>query len=172
MKRKRIARRQAGESRRGSAAPLVAVTMPVLIAFTALSVDYGYVVLSKSQLQNVADAAALAGASAYFSNAGMRLSTEELTPLARTRAQSMASSNEVMGADMILVDADVMLGLHDFDNRTGPLSATTPWNAVHVTARRTQGTASKAWRATPKSSVKKVPPSLGATLARRVSALW
>jgi hypothetical protein len=109
----------------------------VLIAFTALTVDYGYVVLGKSQLQNTADAAALAGATAYFSNAGMTRSAEELTLLARTRAKTFAYPNEVMTSDMILADSDIMLGQHTFSNWSCPLSAATPWNAVHVTARRT-----------------------------------
>lgn len=139
MRRKRLLTRKADESRRGSAAPLVAVTMPVLVAFTALTVDYGYVVLGKSQLQNVADAAALAGASAYFSDSGMRRSNDELTLLARARAKAMAHSNEVMTSDMVLADADVTLGQHNFGNWSGPLSGSSPWNAVHITARRTQG---------------------------------
>ena len=39
---------------------LVALTMAVLIGFAALAVDIGYTLTTKNELQNVADAAALA----------------------------------------------------------------------------------------------------------------
>ena len=42
-----------------------------------------------------------------------------------------------MRSDTLLADTDVMLGQHTFSNWSGPLTANTPWNAVHVTARRT-----------------------------------
>lgn len=123
--------------RRGSVAPLVAVTVPVMIGFVALSVDYGYVAVTKAQLQNAADAAALAGATAYFSNAGMRMSTGELTPLARSRAKAISVLNEADGAGVVLGDTDILLGQHDYQNRSGALMPEEPWNAVHVIARKT-----------------------------------
>jgi len=49
---------------RGSAIIFVAIILPVLIAFAALAVDLGRVYVVKNELQNAADAAALAGASA------------------------------------------------------------------------------------------------------------
>lgn len=47
----------------GSILPLVAVSMTLLLLMLAMAVDLGWVVLAKNQLQNAADAAALAGAS-------------------------------------------------------------------------------------------------------------
>jgi len=44
----------------GATAVIVAITLPMLIGFTALAVDVGYVHVTKNELQNVADAAALA----------------------------------------------------------------------------------------------------------------
>ncbi len=119
--------------------PLVAIAAPVMIGFVALSVDYGYVALTMSQLQNAADAAALAGATAYFSNAGMRMSTEELTPLARARAKAYAAMNNAAGAGTVILDEDIALGQHDYYCRTCPLMPDEPWNAVHVFARKTDG---------------------------------
>lgn len=110
-----------------------------MIGFVALSVDYGYVALTKSQLQNAADAAALAGATAYFSNAGMRMSTEDLTPLARARAKTYAAMNKAAGAGTVILDEDIALGQHDYYCRTCPLMPDEPWNAVHVFARKTDG---------------------------------
>lgn len=132
-------RRKSGRLRRGSVTPLAAVTVPVMIGFVALSVDYGYVAVTKAQLQNAADAAALAGATAYFSNSGMRMSAEELTPLARSRAKAIATLNESAGLGTVLTDPDILLGQHDYYCRTSALLPDEPWNAVHVTARRTEG---------------------------------
>ena len=50
--------------RRGATAILVALTMPVMIGFAAMGVDYGYFLLDKQKLQSSADLAALSGASA------------------------------------------------------------------------------------------------------------
>ena len=46
----------------GATAVIVAITLPMLIGFTALAVDVGYMHVTKNELQNVADAAALAAA--------------------------------------------------------------------------------------------------------------
>lgn len=53
---------QRNDGQRGSVAVLVAVSMIVLAGMSALAVDYGYLEYKRSQLQNAADAAALAGA--------------------------------------------------------------------------------------------------------------
>ena len=47
---------------RGSVLVLVGLLLAVFIAIAALSIDIGYLTTSKNELQNVADAAALAGA--------------------------------------------------------------------------------------------------------------
>ena len=46
----------------GTTAILVALVLVVLISIAALAVDIGYVATTKNELQNVADAAALAAA--------------------------------------------------------------------------------------------------------------
>jgi len=126
-----------GRLRRGNAAPLTAITVPVMVGFMALCVDYGYVAATKAQLQNAADAAALAGASAYFSNAGMRMAPAELVPLATARAKSFSALNQANGAGVVLADADIALGQHNFANSMGPMLPDAPWNAVDVFARKT-----------------------------------
>lgn len=50
------------KDRRGATAIVVALVLAVLVGITALAVDIGYVAATKNELQNVADAAALAGA--------------------------------------------------------------------------------------------------------------
>jgi Flp pilus assembly protein TadG len=128
---------QRAKLRRGAALPLVAVLLPVLMGFAALSVDVGYLHVVKAQLQNAADAASLAGASAYYSDAGLKQALEELDPLVRARAKMVASRNPVTGKEVMLEEQYILLGQHDVNNRTGPLLSNTPWNAVDVTARRT-----------------------------------
>jgi len=121
--------------RRGSVAPLVAVTVPAIMGFVALSVDYGYVAATKAQLQNAADAAALAGASAYFSNAGMRTSDTELTDLATSRPGRSRSSTRRMARRRARRQRH-QPRQHDFGIGP-PMQAEEPWNAVDVFARRT-----------------------------------
>jgi len=116
---------------------MVAVMLPVLLGFAALAVDVGYLQVVKAELQNAADAASLAGASAYYSDAGLKQALEEIDPLARSRAKTVALRNPVTGKGVMLEDQHIFLGQHDVNNRTGPLLSETPWNAVDVTARRT-----------------------------------
>ena len=52
----------AQHKRRAATVVLVAVVVPVLIGFTALTVDVGYLYNVRTQLQTTADAAAHAGA--------------------------------------------------------------------------------------------------------------
>ncbi len=51
---------------RGVVLPLVAILLIVLLAFAAIAVDLGYMHVVKNELQNAADAAALAGAAVLF----------------------------------------------------------------------------------------------------------
>src|SRR5882672_3669429 len=54
--------REAKHRRRGAIVPLFALLLIPLMAMLAFSIDVGYMVLTKAELQNAADAAALAGA--------------------------------------------------------------------------------------------------------------
>ena len=45
---------------KGVVAPMVAVFLTVLIGFTALAIDIGYYMVTRNELQNIADGAALA----------------------------------------------------------------------------------------------------------------
>src|SRR5512143_596106 len=56
--------------RKGSIMIAVAVAMLFIFAFLVLAVDISMVMLAKNQLQNAADAAALAGAQAYAQSDG------------------------------------------------------------------------------------------------------
>ena len=64
-----------GKDQRGSVAIIVALSLLILLGFGALAVDLGYVMLVKNELQNAADAGALAEQAIF-----MILTTEALIP--------------------------------------------------------------------------------------------
>src|SRR5262245_61311045 len=87
-------------NRRAMAAVLFAATLPVLIGFTALSVDTSIVAVARSQMSTAADAAALAGALKLATENRVRGATDLTTEIgaANTQAVSLATANRVLGA--------------------------------------------------------------------------
>jgi hypothetical protein len=77
---------------RGAILVHVALAVLVLIAFSALAIDYGALLVSRSQAQNAADAAALAGASS--------LAFDDPDDVARAQgaAKATGEANKVLGA--------------------------------------------------------------------------
>src|SRR4051794_26375248 len=69
----------------------VAIAMIGLLAFCALSIDYGIMWLGRRQAQNAADAAALAGASSLAFDNGTDFDR------ARAMAKTVGESNRVLG---------------------------------------------------------------------------
>ncbi|QDT15560.1 pilus assembly protein TadG-related protein [Alienimonas californiensis] len=111
--------------RRGVILPLAAVLLVLVFAFLAFSIDVGYVAMTKGELQNAADAAALAGAAELSDG-----------PAAAVReAQSIAAENEANRAAVEVPEADVTLGFWDIEARTFDAAAIAP-NAVKVITRR------------------------------------
>ncbi len=107
----------------------------VLIGMTGLGIDAGYAYLVAHQLQNAADAAALAGA------AHVRGDPAD----ARQAAMTIAQANEAARAAVLLTDnpengadGDIVLGIYDRSAREFAPNAEAP-NAVKVVARRTAG---------------------------------
>jgi hypothetical protein len=127
------------QQKRGATAVIVVVTLPALLGFAALTVDVGLLQNAKADLQRAVDAAALAGASAYFSDTALRKDDYELTQLVTGRSQAISLQNPTLGRPTILEAADILVGRHDFDNPSGPLLYSGSPNAVHATARRVQG---------------------------------
>src|SRR5205807_709981 len=54
-----------GLVRRGAMAPLMAILVVPLLGMMAFSVDLGWIMKTQAELQNIADSAALAGATAH-----------------------------------------------------------------------------------------------------------
>jgi Flp pilus assembly protein TadG len=144
--------------RRGAVAPLAAVLMIVLLGMVAFAVDIGWIGVAQSELQNAADAAALAGAgqlmspSVQFSlpqqttaNQTTILSAAETS--AKTYAKNFASYNRAGSASsLVLLDNDIEFGFTDssgnYTTYTGSnkYAASFP-NTIKVTLRldNTQG---------------------------------
>jgi hypothetical protein len=117
--------------------PLVAILSAVLLGFAALTIDIGHMYVVRNQLQNAADAAALAGASVYIEDIGLSGDQLGMIQVGLQRAQAYSEQNETLLAGTLLSAGDVSFGRHDFDNREGALLSSGRWNAVEVTVRRT-----------------------------------
>jgi len=123
-------------SRRGIATIWAVFTVILMFAFVALAVDVGWAVFVGHQLGAGADAASLAGAME------VRRSRSE----ARTQAVNLAAANSAAGDAIALssndgnaANGDIVIGRYRRANRTfTPTNSGLP-NAVHVTARRTDG---------------------------------
>ena len=78
-------------NRNGSVVPLIAFLLPVFCVFIALAVDFGVISLGKHQLQNAADAGAVAAIETYFKNLE---SSDEAANEVITHSQLLGSSIE------------------------------------------------------------------------------
>ena len=112
--------------KRAAVAVQVAVMMPVIVGFAALTIDVGLIFNAKTDLQLAADAAALAG-TALLPQVG----------LARTEAIRIAELSKRNSNAAILVAGDADAGNWDTATNTYTAGAL-PFNALRVTARRAQ----------------------------------
>lgn len=112
--------------RHGNVAVVLAVALPAVFAFAALSIDMSYAYWMRNKVQITASTAALAAASQLPDQA-------EVIATARTFAEkNMATGRH----GIVMQDSDVVLGNWDEDSLAFTPAAT-PFNAVQVTARRT-----------------------------------
>ena len=115
----------------------VALAIVALCAFVALAVDMGYMYVAKGQLQNAADAAALAGASQLPDTGKAR--AEAVTFAAKNVAAGSAINISSSGGNALTPDNDITVGnwnpekypANPYDENRLPV------NAVKVRARRT-----------------------------------
>ena len=141
--------RTASRERRGIAAMLFALLLPVLIGFIALSVDTAMIAAARSQLSTAADSAALAGAQQMANEYRVRGVTDMSSQItaAQNSAVAFAANNKVFNQSVSLVagtngssSSDVQVGYLDPNNTHSSLITTsafsTLFNSVQVTARR------------------------------------
>jgi Flp pilus assembly protein TadG len=127
-------------NQRGVTVVLVAILLLALIAITSLAVDIGYVMATRNELQNVADAGALAGARQ------LGVLYEEMGPGSQDDyvcdpgtiipvVQETGALNTAAGVCIAIDAAEVVIGRWNSTSRTFAATLSQP-NAVKVTARR------------------------------------
>ena len=140
---------RAAKRRHGAVTPLAAILLVFLLGMVAFSVDMGYMVLSETELQSAADAAALAGAEPLMqgyvqyhlpsqpaSNLPSILSTAQSN--ARASAKQFAAYNGAGGVkSLTLNDSDIEFGFTDASGNYTPQLVYTGYpNTIKVTMRR------------------------------------
>lgn len=138
--------------RKGVVAVMVMVILMGLLGFAALTVDVGAMYNVRADLQRTADAAALAGASAFTTDDMMRvrMGTGGSSVLAAVTASSTSLTHQYAGLNLSLgasssdlLSADIVIGWLLLNNDTSEVIHTNPqpkdFNAVGVTTRRSQG---------------------------------
>ena len=99
--------RRRGTEEKGFVLILVAAVLIILVGFVALGVDAGTLYSARTSAQEVADAAALAGAYAFITN----VTDPQLATLARDNAIQVATNNSVMGRPVVAGDLTVNVDL-------------------------------------------------------------
>ena len=128
---------------RGVAAVMVALTMTVLLAMAAAALDIGHAMVARNELQNAADAGALAGARALgilyegMTPADMgayQLSGGDAATI-KTAVQSTAVLNAAAGVNVTVNAADIQIGLWNSATRTLTPTVNQPRDVRVITRR-------------------------------------
>jgi Flp pilus assembly protein TadG len=132
-------------NQKGIALVYIAVALVAVFMLVGLAIDVGYMYVVKGQLQNAADAAALAAA------VKLDGTTSFTQTAARSEAQRLANANVATKQPVQIfsnttentfaMDNDITFGLWDGSNYT---AGATPFNAVQVRTRRTADTPDQA----------------------------
>jgi hypothetical protein len=128
---------------RGGVLVLVTFLLVVLVGVTALAIDIGYLNTTRNELQNVADAAALAGAG-YLGAVYAGLPSSEHTTHLFNRDDIVAVVPEIAGKNKASRESvsindnatDIKIGLWDAGARDITVETLTASDAVYVKARR------------------------------------
>ncbi len=129
----------------GGVAVMTAILLIVLVGFLALVIDVGNLMAVRNEVQNAADAGALAGARALFPfngypDGGLIPVTEPpFVSVAVSTARAAVSNNQAGGVvNLTTLGGDVETGTWDFDARTFVPDSNPSYsiNAVRVKVRR------------------------------------
>ncbi|MCK4621471.1 MAG: hypothetical protein KAT62_04565 [Desulfuromonadales bacterium] len=153
-------------NQRGAVAVTVALLMIMLVGFAALAIDVGYVYVTRNELQNVADAAALAATRelgfiyqgmSYDEQQNFSCASIDVAPCSQivAVAKQAALENQAANVNIVINDSDVQIGHWDFSVLPPFTAGNDPMNiqpgnlpdpnplvrpkAVRVTARRQEG---------------------------------
>jgi Flp pilus assembly protein TadG len=128
---------------RGVTAVMVAMMMTVLLAMGAAAIDIGHALVARNELQNVSDAAALAGTRAlgiiYEGMTNAEQQSYVLTggdqAIVETAVQATANANSAAGVAITINAADISIGIWNPATRTHTPTVNQP-KAVRVLSRR------------------------------------
>ena len=96
----------------GAMAALAAFMLTALVGFAGAAVDLGLLYATKNELQNAADAAALAGAGTMISfGGGGEISVQPATAI--QTAQQVSAANQAQGVSLALRTEDAIIGYWD-----------------------------------------------------------
>jgi len=154
------------DNQKGAVAVTVAILMIMLVGFAALAIDVGYIYVTRGELQNVADAAALAATRelgaiyegmSYEEQQSFNCGSVATAPCSQivAVAQQTALENQAANVNIVVNASDVQIGHWDFSVAPPFTAANDPMNiwpgnnpdpaplvrprAVRVTARRQEG---------------------------------
>jgi hypothetical protein len=134
--------------RRGSIVVLAAAALVVIFAFTSFTIDLGFIALTKAELQNAADSAALGGAQELHNGVGLGplSSPEDTATAARHVADALAALNPAGELDSVYIDElnDVRFGQLQWDDAAGKWETNwevTPYTLIEVVTHRDRGEA-------------------------------
>ena len=128
--------------RKGSVIVIVAISLILFLGLGALAIDVGYLYTTRAELQNVADAAALAGArylgEIYASSSDPSTENIDEEEVYSGAIEEVAKANKAAKVSIDIAIADIEVGIWDPVISTDDLTKTTKGpNAVSVIARRT-----------------------------------
>lgn len=140
-----ILRDSADRTRRGNIIVMSAAALVMVFAFTAFTVDVGYITLTKAELQKTADAAAL-GAAIELADAfgpGKLVTSSQAETNAKAASVAIAAANRGGGRSSIYADGnrDVRVGRYRWDDATSAYVkewGVEPYNLAEVTLHRDQ----------------------------------
>jgi hypothetical protein len=122
-------------------AVITAICLAFMIGFVALVIDVGHLYGVRNELQNAADAAALAGARALFPAAGypdtglIPLTEPPFCSLAVAKGRAAAADNQAGGvANLATTAGDVQTGTWDWNSKTFTPDANPSFNVNAVRA--------------------------------------
>lgn len=145
MKRLKLAAKRLQSRRCGGIIVMAALTLTLIFAFAAFSVDVGLITLVKCQLQNAADGSALAAAQELVEPLSQGTSSGTFETLAALVAATTAAKDVALhnpsgfGTPTVLVPGDIVFGNRSWDDAAGEWVinwGSAPFNAVRVKARR------------------------------------
>src|SRR5579871_3919040 len=98
--------------RRGSILPLVALSLVGLVGFTALAIDAGMLMVSKTQCQLAADAGAMAGARTLDGNVATNNNYSNAGP----NCVSAATACKVFASNVQSANVSYQIGYYTYDS--------------------------------------------------------